>query len=257
MVRMTLWGGLVAALLASPAIGAENVPGQEVKLPLDPKQRVAEVRAKLAKPSEHTVSFDPNTPLKDALEFLSDLEDVAILLDSTAFRAAGCEGIEDSPVALPRLKQVRLGKILDLLLAQLPTPATYFVNGDGIVEVTIPSLRNPADWVAVERYVVPTIELECKERPLAEALNSLAEQTSISILLDPSVGEAARSPITAHLRRVPLDTAVRLLADMANLKSVPLDNVIYVTTPKKAKVLHKEQGQRDGLGVGGTVFRGL
>ncbi len=63
-------------------------------------------------------------------------------------------------------------------------------------------------------------------------------------MLDARVGEAAKVPVSAELTNVPLDTAVRLLADMAGLKSVQIDNVVYVTTPANAAVLQKEQEQK-------------
>jgi hypothetical protein len=43
---------------------------------------------------------------------------------------------------------------------------------------------------------------------------------------------------------VPLDAAVRLLADMANLKLVRLANVYYVTSPPNARLLRKEDEER-------------
>ena len=40
---------------------------------------------------------------------------------------------------------------------------------------------------------------------------------------------------------MPLDVAVQLLADMADLKLVRIANVYYVTSPQNAKVLQKEE----------------
>jgi hypothetical protein len=64
---------------------------------------------------------------------------------------------------------------------------------------------------------------------------------------------------------VPLETVVRLLADMAEVKAVALDNVLYVTTPENAEKLHQENLARLGLTapesgpppgmVGGTGLR--
>jgi hypothetical protein len=45
------------------------------------------------------------------------------------------------------------------------------------------------------------------------------------------------------LTNVPLDTAVQLLADMAELKVVHRDNVLYVTTPEHAAKLEKDYGR--------------
>jgi len=73
-----------------------------------------------------------------------------------------------------------------------------------------------------------------KGAPLAQALSTLSRQGELNILLDPQAGDAADKPLSADLRNVPVDTALRLLADMAGLEMVRLDNVYYVTTPQKA-----------------------
>ena len=44
---------------------------------------------------------------------------------------------------------------------------------------------------------------------------------------------------------VPVDTAVRVLADMADLQPAFLDNVIYVTTRENAKRLEQDSKKRD------------
>jgi hypothetical protein len=43
---------------------------------------------------------------------------------------------------------------------------------------------------------------------------------------------------------VPLDTAVGLLASMADLRAVSLDNVLYVTSRAKAKELEAEKAEQ-------------
>ena len=68
------------------------------------------------------------------------------------------------------------------------------------------------------------------KRPLGEALKKLADDTPWSLVLDARVGDKAKLEITTTLKSVPLDTAVRILADMADLQPVIMDNVIYVTT---------------------------
>jgi hypothetical protein len=47
------------------------------------------------------------------------------------------------------------------------------------------------------------------------------------------------------MQHVPLETAVRLLADMADVKAVALENVLYVTTKENADKLLREQRERE------------
>jgi hypothetical protein len=41
----------------------------------------------------------------------------------------------------------------------------------------------------------------------------------------------------------PTDTAVRVLAELANLKSVQMDNVFFVTTRERATELQREENK--------------
>jgi hypothetical protein len=54
------------------------------------------------------------------------------------------------------------------------------------------------------------------------------------------MGEKGKTAVTARLINVPLDRAVRLLADMADLKAVLLGNVLYVTSKENAAQWEKE-----------------
>ena len=73
----------------------------------------------------------------------------------------------------------------------------------------------------------------------------VADATGFTIILDKNrAGEHAKSPVTAQFRGVSLKEAVRVLADLAELKSVVLGNVMYVTTPDHADKLAAEEKQR-------------
>lgn len=78
----------------------------------------------------------------------------------------------------------------------------------------------------------------------AQALKELANRTGANIVLDVRTKEKGKSPINANLQQVPLETAVRMLADMADLKAIVLDNALYVTTEENAKKLVKEHRER-------------
>ncbi len=46
---------------------------------------------------------------------------------------------------------------------------------------------------------------------------------------------------------LPLDSAVSMLADMADLRTILQDNAVYVTTPKNAQRLKSEQKKNRGI----------
>src|SRR5262245_22284945 len=103
----------------------ENGPGQAM-------------REKLATAVTLDKGIDPNTPLKDALEFLSDRYDVTIIVDSNAFAQIGVQKVEEQPVQLPKMSGIPLSTVLRLLLGQVKGDmyaGTYQIR-DGHIEVT-------------------------------------------------------------------------------------------------------------------------
>jgi len=53
-------------------------------------------------------------------------------------------------------------------------------------------------------------------------------------VVDGRAAEQAKTPVSATFLNVPLETGLRVLADMADLKPVQVDNVFYVTTRDNA-----------------------
>jgi hypothetical protein len=96
---------------------------------------------------------------------------------------------------------------------------------------------------------IPLVWDVFEETPISKALMRVTEQTSFSVIVDSSVKDKVKLSVTAQFNNVPVDTAVRLLANMADLSMVKLDNVFYLTTPEKAKRL-REEHLRDIQGPG-------
>jgi hypothetical protein len=170
--------------------------------------------------------FEANTPLKDAIEMLGERYDLAIILNNSAFKNdQGVESAEELFVALPRLVGLKLSTVLRLLVSQIN--GAYLVRGDHI-EITTSQRSSPLAWQKGRQFV-PTIDADFQNQSLSDALHELSDQCGISIVLDIRVADMAKTPVTATLDGVPVDTAVELLADMAGLKMVVKDRVLYVT----------------------------
>jgi hypothetical protein len=152
----TVSGGVVLLVLAGLAFlwGGTPVPpgparAQEPAKPeaaAKPKAEVArgalqlrQLADKLAEPITLENGFEPNTLLGDAFAFLEEKFEVPILIDTAAFRAAGVEELEKSPIKLRRMKGVRLGTVLQRLLDQ--ADATYLLRPDGIEATTWAKVR--------------------------------------------------------------------------------------------------------------------
>ena len=80
-----------------------------------------------------------------------------------------------------------------------------------------------------------------EKQPLEAVLKELAWTSNSNVILDHRGVKEGETQLTADLENVPLDTAVGMLADMAGLKMVPLENALYVTSKENDATLLKEQ----------------
>ena len=231
----TLLRASVLVLLGVPA-----VPWNAASVPSTPAQRESDLTALRAREMHHKLASPvtlekglDNVPFNDAREFLQDRYDVTIVIDSNAFETDyGLDKVPEFKVSLPKMVGVRLSTVLRMLAVQFN--GTYLVRSDHIL-ITTPLHTRPEYWKAGYPQLVPGVDAEFDKRPLSEALRKLAQLTGINIVLDARVGEKGKAAVTATLTNAPLDTAVRLLADMAGLRSVAVDGALYVTTKKNAE----------------------
>jgi hypothetical protein len=188
---------------------------------------------------ERPIEFEwAQGPLKDFLSFLSDRNMFPVVIDTEAFKQeSGMDADKqlEQKVQLEKVSGQKLGTVLQLVLAQVQ--ADYQIR-DGSVFII------PKSWVTSGRILAEPVQSAFDRLPLEKALEQLSDLTGVSVVLDVRAAEKAQVAVTAHLAHVPLKTAVRILADMADLRSVELDNVLYVTTPENARKLEAEKPPR-------------
>jgi hypothetical protein len=178
-------------------------------------------------------------PLRDALENLSERYNFSYIVDAVAFQNdLQIADVENQPVKLAKLAGVRLHKVLQMLVAQVQ--ADVLVH-DGIVEV-LPATRLQGEEVLKRR-----VDAAFAGRPINQALQELADRSGANIVLDNRLEEKATTQVSADLQAVPVQTVVRVLADMAGLRAVVLDNLIYVTSEQNAAKLEKELAKQRAL----------
>src|SRR5262249_48949030 len=198
-------------------------------------------------------------PLKEVLDMLRDKYRLTILVNDEAFKDdLNQADVESQPVKLPRLANVRLGTVLDKLLAQVQ--GAYLVRADHL-EVTTgqraqATIRgrleqdNDTPAAVQQRVRMPVVHAEVHALSLSAALRDLADGTGMSIVLDlHRVGDKAQAPVSGPLTNVAVDTAVQLLADQVELEMVVLDDVLCVTTPANARALRAEQQRANQGGM--------
>jgi RNA polymerase sigma factor (sigma-70 family) len=190
---------------------------------------------------------DPKTTLQEALDILAKRYGFTYVIDEAAF--LNVDGVADVPATeiatkpLRPLKNVSLATVLRTILSRVPSPsgATFVVGRDNVLEIT--NNAAVADALGGQK-APPLVQALFTKRPLEEALRDLARDSGINVVLDVRQAEKAKTPVSATLRNVPVETAVRVLADMAELKPVRMDNLLYVTSRDNAKRLEEEEAKR-------------
>jgi hypothetical protein len=203
----------------------------------------------LADALNKTIKFsgfeDPKTTLVEALDQLAKRYDLSFDVNEAAFKSEMLPDVLKTEIAQPNPipeMNATMGAVLKKVLARLPAEsgATFVVRREVIEITTVAALRKEIWGENYHGPMLPLVRSDFEKLPLQDALRELAHQAEYNVVLDAAVDEkVAKTPVTAKLRNAPLDTAVRLLADMADLRSVPTANVIYVTTPEKADALRK------------------
>lgn len=228
----------VAACAVAASAGKQAIP-EPARAELD----AFKLRDKLARKVNLDRGLEPQTPLKDALEFLGDRYDLTLIINTAAFKTIGMEKVEDSAVALPKLVGIKLETVLQMLLSQVASTdgvkATYRILPDHI-EITTELDTCPEAWQGKHRgkRAIPSVSADFDRLPLDRCLDRLAALTGINVVLDKSrAREAGSKSITTRFNNVPVDTAVLLLTNMAGLEPVALDNVLYVTTRENVATL--------------------
>ncbi len=211
------------------------------------------VASRLAQRIDFPGIDDPETKLDDALALLTKQSGLTFDVNETAFRNDMIEKpLEQKVGTISKMKNVIVERVLRKLLARSPAPsgATFMVRREA-VEITTgfaqvaevwSDSKNPDEVDRTKRLPqLPLVNADFDRRPLSEALKELARQSGINIVVDVRVAEKARVPVTVRLLNTPIDTAVRLLADMADLKPFLVDNLLYVTTPENAAHLEARE----------------
>ncbi len=186
---------------------------------------------------EQPISMEfANSPLQDAFAKLMEQTKLNFVLDRGSMQQIGIAP-EQSLVTIKIDKApLRIG--LRRLLSQYNLG--YAIIGDMVLVTT--------EDMAIQRQMRQRINLDLDHVPLDEALRDLARWTVTNLVLDGHVTKEAKTPVTLKLQDVPLEVAVRLMANQAGLRPVRTGNVLYVTTKANAAELRSD-GEGSGIPV--------
>jgi RNA polymerase sigma factor (sigma-70 family) len=265
----------------APAIPVANRAAPDANA--DPDAKTA---AALLKPFGGRVPPD-GIKLDEVLDRIEAQTDLVVRVDVAAFRRLGAFGpdgdgvagadqflrtIYDSKAILPRrAEKLPIRDVLADSLAQAGSNfrCTYQIRGSQLVIVPeyYPPTRpgvNPLDTPLTdddtpllaarhlyEQIYGGVVSVSADRKPLTEILVDLRKQTGANIVLDPRCeAQVGKATLTVNLSDARLYDALRIIADMAELKMVYAGNIYYVTTAANAKTFqppHPPRPQQGGF----------
>ena len=170
-------------------------------------------------------------PLNVAVDMLREKSKINFVLDSlTIQQTLGFTPDQPpSPVDVD-LKDVKMRTGLRSILS--PYGLSFACIGDTVVITT--------EEMAMLRQMRQRVNLDLTKVEFTAALKLLARDTATNLILDSRAEKEAKASVSIQLEDVPLETAVRLLAEMAGLKPVRVGNVLFVTKKETANELRAD-----------------
>jgi hypothetical protein len=176
-----------------------------------------------------------NTTLEQAINRIAEQGKINVVIDR--FTITNQYGIDPNGVQVNvKLTGVKTRSALRSVLSQYSLG--YAILGDTLL------ITN--EEVAVQRQLRQRVSIDLDKTPAAQALKQLGKETGTNLIVDSRVAKESQTPVTLQIDDVPLDTAVRLIAEMSGLKAVRVGNVMFVTTKATAQELRQDEGGAPG-----------
>jgi hypothetical protein len=163
------------------------------------------------------------------INFVFDRQTLQVMLQQQG------QDVDALPVTV-KLKDKKVSEVLKAIVK--PYGLSYAIIGDSVFVST--------DQMVMVRQLKQHISVDFDKVELATALGQLAKETATNIKLTDAAVKQGKTRVTLQMDDVPLETAVRLLAEMAGLKVVRDNNVLTVTT--RANAADRRQDRADGIG---------
>jgi hypothetical protein len=228
--------------------GKPKQDGPEAGAKPDATARIRKWRELLNHPIDFEGIDDPKVTLGEMLKNLRDRYGVTFEINERAFAEQDVADVGRFPLTaekpIPPLPKASLATVLRVILSRIPlgSKPVYVLRADTVEITTKEALQDelgiPRNLI---RSVLPLVWDVFEDTPISKALASVTETTGYNVVVDSRVADKVQTRATVQFNNVPVDTAVRLLANMADLSMVRLDNVFYLTTAENAKRLHEEQ----------------
>jgi hypothetical protein len=211
-----LWGLLLAGLLAAP-LNPEN------------KDKPASLADKVRKDLDQAINFEVvDQSIAAAVNQLREQTKINFVLDRFTIQQMGID--PEQPIVNLKLKDVKVRSVLKSMLST--QNLSYAIIGDTVLIST--------DEVAMFRQMRQRVNVDFEKVEFASAMKHLARETATNLMLDSRVAKDAKAEVSLQMEDVPLETAVRLMAEMIGLKPVRVGNVLFVTSKASANEMRAD-----------------
>jgi RNA polymerase sigma factor (sigma-70 family) len=225
---------------------------EKAALAISQAERPLKTAQLLAQKAKFGAIEDPKETLLEALTGLADTHGLRFEINEKAFKSDSVQEVAKIEIAAQgpiTPTEGTLDAVLRKILARIPaaSSATFLVRDD-YIEITTGhflalELKHPDvnisdsasdDWTIITTR--PLVYEDFNDVPLSVALARIADRTGINVVMDPG----AEVKVTAKFRNVRPETAVQVLADIADLEVVQTENILHVTSPAKALHLREK-----------------
>ena len=213
-------------------------------------RRAVDIRKQLDEPIKYELAIELS--LDKALDELLVRIGIPWKMNASAFakQGGGPDIVAKTTVAkISPVEGLSRQAILERLLSNIASKSddgqAVAVVRPGVVQITTRRAYLDEFYPGRKDFNLPPLVYAAFDKvPLSDALAELGHTTGNNVTLASYLGKEAETKVTANLTGVPLDTAVVLLADTADLKLVRLGNVYYVTSRERARVLEADEKER-------------
>lgn len=223
LMRWTLPGLCCAALLAPAASAQEERP--TTKETTSPAEKI---RAQLRQPLR--TEFNAQS-LGAVVEHLRQKTKLPISFDQLTLLQHGVNPQEATGDVEVRATGEPAG---DVLRKMLNNYNLDYVILDDVLLITTENM-------ATARQLRQRVTLDVRDTTLQQAIRDLARRYGLNIIVDPRSAKKAAGAVSLKVENVNIETGLRLLAELADLKAARIGNVVFITDAARAEQLRKEE----------------
>ncbi len=164
--------------------------------------------------------------LTEIVEMIRDEAKVDITLDTTTLQQFGLD--VNTPVLKFEVKDVKLREAMKTALAQ--QNLRFGLTATGLIISTEEGLLG--------KQLRHRIDVDATDKPLGNLLKEIADCSGANVVFDSRGGKKLLdAAVTLKADDVPVETAVRLAAEVSGYGVVRMGNVLFVTTTERADKL--------------------